>query len=271
MLVGRGATAQQSQRFVAGIPKLVFAAGRNGNGVTGFHVACFAFDANPSRAVGDVINFLGFDVIMFLRARAGRQTRFRQALVANDGIAMRQQFTDFRTVLRDEGRCFVEIFDVHNCLIRSRPRPRPRLLSSFDYENEDEDEDDFKLKPFRHSKHFRPIGLPQHHSGDNQNHCRPKRGREWFMQKEPCPGHRAQGNEIVEQHDLARAPMTERVVPERVGNHAAEQDAECQHTQTTGVDGDAAHSNFSQPERHQPNPRHPHRVRRDFHSAQAGA
>jgi hypothetical protein len=28
---------------------------------------------------------------------------------------MRQQFTNFRTVLRDEGRRFVEIFYVHNC------------------------------------------------------------------------------------------------------------------------------------------------------------
>ena len=114
VLVGRRAAAQQSQRFVAGIPKLVFPAGRNGNGVTGFNVARFACDANPSRAMRNVINFLGFDVIMFLRARAGRQARFRQALVANDGIAMRQQFTNFRTVLRDEGRNIAEIFNVHN-------------------------------------------------------------------------------------------------------------------------------------------------------------
>src|ERR1019366_2099391 len=139
--------------------------------------------------------------------------------------------------------------------------------SDYDYDYED----DFKLKTLRHSKYFRPIGLPQHHSGDNQNHGRPKRGREWFMQKEIGPGHRAQRNEIVEQHDLARAPIAERVVPECIGNHAAKQDAECQHPETPGVDGDAAHSNLSQPERHQPNPRHPHRVRRDFRPAQAGA
>src|ERR1035437_6094217 len=66
VLVGWRAAAQQSQRFVANIPKLVFAAGRDGYGVASFHVARFAFDANPSRAVCDVINFLGFDVIMFL-------------------------------------------------------------------------------------------------------------------------------------------------------------------------------------------------------------
>src|ERR1039457_6755620 len=100
-----------------------------------------------------------------------------------------------------------------------------------------EDEDDCDLKSFRHAKYFRPIRLPQHHAGDDQNHCRPKRGREWFMQKEIGPGHRAHRNEIVEQYVLARAPMAERVVPERVGNHSAEQDAECQHAQTPGVDG----------------------------------
>src|SRR5208283_5633832 len=85
----------------------------NGNGVAGFYVARFAFDANPSRAVRNVIYFLGLDVIMFLRARAGRQTRFRQALVADDGIAMRQQFTDFRTVLGEKRCKIVEILNIH--------------------------------------------------------------------------------------------------------------------------------------------------------------
>jgi hypothetical protein len=139
VLVGRRAAAQQSQRFVANIPKFMFATGRNGNGVAGFNVARFAFDANPSRAVRNVINFLGFDVIMFLRARAGRQTRLRQALVADDGIAMRQQFADFRTVLGDEGRNIAEIFNVHGfsfILVLV-------LEFSSGFENEDDDENDF--------------------------------------------------------------------------------------------------------------------------------
>jgi hypothetical protein len=116
VLIGRRAAAQQPQGFVAGVPKLVFAAGRDGDGVAGFYIARFAFDANPSLAVRDVIYFLGLDVIMFLRARAGRQTRFRQALVADDGIAMRQQFTDFGTVLGNKRCKVVEILDIHGIL-----------------------------------------------------------------------------------------------------------------------------------------------------------
>ena len=61
----------------------------------------------------DVVNFLGFDVIMFLRAAARRQMRLREALMANGRIAMRQQLADFRAVLGDERRDFPKILNFH--------------------------------------------------------------------------------------------------------------------------------------------------------------
>ena len=50
---------------------------------------------------------------MLLRARAGGQSRLGQALIADGGIAVRQQFADFRAVLGDERRDLIQIFDVH--------------------------------------------------------------------------------------------------------------------------------------------------------------
>ena len=50
---------------------------------------------------------------MFLRRAADRQPRLGQALVADGGVAVRQQFADFRAVLGDERRDFIEIFHVH--------------------------------------------------------------------------------------------------------------------------------------------------------------
>src|SRR5262245_28809752 len=76
VLVGRSAAAEQAQGFTAGVPELVFLARRNRDGVADPHLAHFAFDADPSGAVRDVINLLGARMKMFLRARAHRQTRF---------------------------------------------------------------------------------------------------------------------------------------------------------------------------------------------------
>ena len=113
MFVGRRAAAEQPERFGAGVPKLVPAARRNGDGVTGADLAGFAGDADPARAVREIIDLLGPDMIMLLGAGADRNARFSQALVADDGIAVRQQFADFRAVLGDEGRNGVQVCDVH--------------------------------------------------------------------------------------------------------------------------------------------------------------
>lgn len=113
MFVSRSTTAEQAQRFGAGIPKLVLLAGEDCDGVAGFDLADFPINAHPPGAVGDAINFLGVNVKMFLRAAARGQARFGQALIANGGIAVREEFADFRPVLGDERRDFVQVPDVH--------------------------------------------------------------------------------------------------------------------------------------------------------------
>jgi hypothetical protein len=114
VLIARRAAAEQPKDFGAGIPKLMLFAGRYRDGVAWFDVAQFAFYAHSAGAVRDVIDLLGFWMIMLLRACADRQARLGEALIANRGIAMRQQFANFRSVLRDECRYFGEVLDVHS-------------------------------------------------------------------------------------------------------------------------------------------------------------
>ena len=113
MLVGRRATAKQAQNFRAGVPQFVPQAGRNGDGVPRPDFAQLARDADFSRAVRDEINFFRARMKMFLRARADGQPRLGEALVADGGIAVREEFADFRAVLGDESGDFVEVLDVH--------------------------------------------------------------------------------------------------------------------------------------------------------------
>ena len=77
------ATAKKLQRFRAGVPQLVFQAGRNGDCVTGLHRAFLRVNPYPARAGGDEINLLRARMVMLLRAAAHGQPRFRQALIAN--------------------------------------------------------------------------------------------------------------------------------------------------------------------------------------------
>src|SRR5262245_24123108 len=63
--------------------------------------------------MSDVINLLGANVVMLLRARAGCQPRFSQALVADDRITMREQFANFPAVLRKKGKHGLEICNIH--------------------------------------------------------------------------------------------------------------------------------------------------------------
>jgi hypothetical protein len=113
MLIRRRATAQQLKRFAAGVPQLVLLAGQNGDSIASFDVADFTINANAPGAMGDIINFLGLDMIMLLRAAAGGQPRFGQALVANGRIAVREQLPDFRAILGSERHDVVQVFDVH--------------------------------------------------------------------------------------------------------------------------------------------------------------
>lgn len=113
MLVGRGATAKQSQHRRAGVPELVPLPGRDGDGVAFAHVAGLAVDADASGAMGDEIDFLGAGMVMFPGGAADGEAGFGEALVADGGVAMGEQFADFGTVPGDERRLGVEVFDIH--------------------------------------------------------------------------------------------------------------------------------------------------------------
>ena len=88
-------------------------AGRNGNGVTGSDLRQFVLDAHSALACRNEINLLGPGMVVFLRAGPGGQTSFRQALLADGGVAVGQQFADFGAVLGEEGRHGVQIFYFH--------------------------------------------------------------------------------------------------------------------------------------------------------------
>ena len=113
VFVRRRATTQQAQGLAAGVPQLVFLAGRNRHRIAGFHFAKLAFDPHPPGARRDEINFFRSRMVVRLGAAANGQARLRQALVADNRVAVGEQFANFRAVFRDEGRRFVEVFDVH--------------------------------------------------------------------------------------------------------------------------------------------------------------
>src|SRR6516164_414227 len=94
-----------------------------------------------------------------------------------------------------------------------------RFLMSMDF-------NECSLEVLHRSGNFRPIRLPDDDTGDNQNHRHPKRGRDRFMQEKVRPAHCTERNQVIEQHHLAGAPAAKRVVPKRVGNHPATNNAE---------------------------------------------
>lgn len=113
MFVGRGAAAEQVERGVARVPDLMLQAGWDRDGVAGFDFARFILDAHAAGACGDVVNLFRYLVIVLLRAATHVETSFGQALQADGAIAMGEEFADLRTILRDEGRDFSQIFNVH--------------------------------------------------------------------------------------------------------------------------------------------------------------
>lgn len=110
LVLVRGSTAaKQAQWFSPQIPQLVLLSGTYRDRVANIDLADFTLNSDSPLAVGDKINLLGPDMIMLLRAGAGRQPRLGQALVPDSGIPVSQQFPDLRTVLGDEGRDLVQI------------------------------------------------------------------------------------------------------------------------------------------------------------------
>src|SRR6185503_15674466 len=128
MLVTGRAAAQQTQRFSAGVPQLVLLTRWNGHGIAGFYLAHFLFDAHPPRTVRDEINLFGPGMIMLLCARARWQTRLRQTLIANRGIAVSEQFTNLRAIFRNERRDFSKVLYIHGLMFgRTCGEGEPKL------------------------------------------------------------------------------------------------------------------------------------------------
>src|SRR5579863_5637454 len=81
VFVGGGAAAEEGEGLVAEVPDFVFLAGRDGDGVIYFYFAGFVFDADFAVAGGDVVDFLGFGMVVFLGAAANGDAGFGEALV----------------------------------------------------------------------------------------------------------------------------------------------------------------------------------------------
>ncbi len=114
MFVSRSTAAKQAQDFISRVPKFVADPRRDGDGVAGLDVAFLRAEAHPAVAVGQVINLLGPDVIVLLRGRTDRQPGFRERLLPHAGVAVREQFADFRAVLGDEGRAMRQGDNIHS-------------------------------------------------------------------------------------------------------------------------------------------------------------
>src|ERR1700722_16928508 len=114
MFVCRGAAAQEAQDLTTGSPQFMPLAGENRDGIARLVLPQLAFDADFSCSMGDVIDFLGDSMKMFLGGATHRQARLGKALLADAGISMREQFADFRSVLGGERSNLVELLNVHN-------------------------------------------------------------------------------------------------------------------------------------------------------------
>src|ERR1039458_9232280 len=114
MLVTRGAAAEQSQNLGTHVPELVPLPWQDRNRISGNDIADFLINANPSHPMRDVINLLRLGMKVLLCARARRQPRLRQTLIADRRIPMRQQLTSLRSVLRDKWRHIPKVFHIHD-------------------------------------------------------------------------------------------------------------------------------------------------------------
>src|SRR5437762_2036625 len=94
--------------------------GRNGDRISSDDVAHFGPNPNSPYSGGNIVYFLRFWMVMFLRASAGLNPRFGEALVSNDGIPISQQFANFGAIFRLKRRHLIQISDIHVVLLRSR-------------------------------------------------------------------------------------------------------------------------------------------------------
>jgi hypothetical protein len=113
MFIAWRATTKKDEGATAGVGDLVPCTGRDGDRIARTDGGRFPINAHLSDAVEDVVDFLGFDVMVRCRRAAGRQTRFGQRLIADTGIARGQQLAYLRTILGGKGRYAVEIAEIH--------------------------------------------------------------------------------------------------------------------------------------------------------------
>ena len=106
MRVSRRAGAEDFQRQITGAGDAMRRAGRDANGIAGYHVELIGAKCHAARALRDVINLFRAVVFVQLGLRAGHDGGFGQALraAAECGVLCRMhQLADLRTVLGDEG------------------------------------------------------------------------------------------------------------------------------------------------------------------------
>src|SRR5262245_42120730 len=104
MFVGRRAAAEESESTRAGVPQLMLLAGRNGDRVALAHHINLPFQMHSPRSGCYEIYFLGPRVIVLESTSAHRDPSLGEALVADGRIPICEQFTNFGTVFRNEGR-----------------------------------------------------------------------------------------------------------------------------------------------------------------------
>ena len=117
ILITRRAAAQEPQDLCTGIPYFVAVAGAHPNSIAHGHIPILAVHTDLSLAMGDIIDFFSFWMIMLLGGLAGIKTSLRQTLIAYPGIAIGQDFPYLRCILGHKSRDFIQIFNINTGII----------------------------------------------------------------------------------------------------------------------------------------------------------
>ena len=113
MLVARSTTTKQSQRCAARIPKLMLLSGQNSNGISNPNILRLILDPHFTFSFKDEINFLGFRMVMLIRATSNWNGCFGKTLVSYGRIPISQQFTNLRPILGHKGLHLIEVYFIH--------------------------------------------------------------------------------------------------------------------------------------------------------------
>ena len=103
MLIPRRTTTQKNQIAVRIIMNGVGRARRNRNRVARADTLRLPHEVHDPFAFENVVDLFGFRVVMRRRVDAGRDGGLGEALMADRGVAVREEFADRGTVFGDEG------------------------------------------------------------------------------------------------------------------------------------------------------------------------